>query len=63
MVLSRKVNEKIIIDNCITITITQIKNGTVRIGIEAPADVRIDREEIHRRLQEFAEPKCVVVAR
>jgi carbon storage regulator len=63
LILSRKVNEKIVIDNRIILTITQIKNGTVRIGIDAPADVRVDREEIHKRLQEFAEPQCVVVNR
>jgi len=59
LVLSRKVNEQIVIDNRIIVTVTQIKGDKVRIGLSAPPDVRIDREEVHRRIQEFAEPEAV----
>jgi carbon storage regulator len=46
LVLSRKVNERIVIDGEIRITVLNIRGSQVRIGIEAPTDVRILREEI-----------------
>lgn len=46
LVLSRKINEKIVIDNNIVITVVKIDRNQVRIGIEAPGDVRVFREEI-----------------
>jgi carbon storage regulator len=55
LVLSRKVGEKIIIDGCITVMIVAVNGNTVRLGITAPPEVRIDREEIHRQRMEFAE--------
>jgi len=50
LVLSRKVGESIVIDDRITVTITEISGHKVRIGISAPPVVRVDREEIHQRL-------------
>jgi carbon storage regulator len=46
LVLSRKINEKIVIDGNIVVTVVKIDRNQVRIGIEAPGDVRIFREEI-----------------
>ena len=46
LVLSRKLNEKIVIDGGIVITIVKIDRNQVRIGIEAPGNVSIYREEI-----------------
>jgi len=46
LVLSRKCGEKVIIDDQIVITVTQIGNGKVRIGIEAPENVSILRGEL-----------------
>lgn len=46
LVLSRKLNEKIVIDGGITITIVKIDRNQVRIGIEAPGHVSVFREEI-----------------
>lgn len=46
LVLSRKANEKIVIDGGIVLTVVKIEGGQVRLGIEAPADVKILREEI-----------------
>jgi carbon storage regulator len=53
LVLSRKLGESICIDDCIKITITGIDRNKVRIGITAPAEMRIDREEVRNRLAAF----------
>lgn len=45
LVITRKPGQKIIIDDKITITLTRIKGKEVRIAIDAPPDVRIEREE------------------
>ncbi len=54
LVLTRNVGEKIVIDGHIQVTVVAIKGNKVRIGIEAPADVRVDRQEVHERREEFA---------
>ena len=46
LVLSRKLQEKIRIGKHITITIVRIQGNTVRVGIEAPEDVRVVRGEL-----------------
>ena len=51
LLLTRKVGESIIIDGGITITVADIKGSQVRIGIDAPKDVKVYREEIHIKMQ------------
>ncbi len=46
LVLSRKLNEKIVINGEITVTIVKIDRNQVRIGIEAPGHVPVYREEL-----------------
>jgi len=46
LVLSRKLNEKIVIDGGIVITVVKIDRNQVRLGIEAPGHVPVYREEI-----------------
>ncbi|MCC6124108.1 MAG: carbon storage regulator [Pirellulales bacterium] len=46
LVLARKVGEKILIGDRITVTVVRIAPGVVRIGIEAPNEMSIVREEI-----------------
>jgi carbon storage regulator len=53
LVLSRKVGEKVIIDGSIAVEILSVDGNKIRIGISAPPDVRIDREEVHRARQQF----------
>jgi carbon storage regulator len=59
LVLTRKIGEEIVIDGNIRVVVSGIKGDRVRIGIIAPPEVRVDREEIHRRVLEFAEPFVV----
>lgn len=49
LVLSRKIDEKIFIGDDITIVIVDIRNNKVRIGIEAPNNVDVLREEIRHQ--------------
>lgn len=46
LVLSRKLNEKIVIDGNIVVTVVKIDRNTVRLGIEAPGHVPVFREEL-----------------
>ena len=59
LVLTRKMNETIQIGDQIQLTVLRIKGNTVRIGIEAPADVRVRRGEIPPK-SEFAEMTIVM---
>ncbi|MFT5698003.1 MAG: carbon storage regulator [Desulforhopalus sp.] len=50
LVLTRKVGEGIIIGDDISIKIVEMKGGTVRIGIDAPSDKKIYRQEVFDRI-------------
>lgn len=56
LVLSRKLGEEIIIADHIRVKIVGIQGNRVKLGIIAPEDVTIHREEIHLVRKEFAEP-------
>ena len=51
LVLSRKENERIVIDDDITITLVEIRGDKVRLGIEAPKDVPVHRQEVYDAIQ------------
>lgn len=51
MVLTRKVGESIMIGDNISVTVLGVKDNQVRIGVNAPKDVAVDREEIFLRKQ------------
>lgn len=50
LVLSRHVGESIIVNENITITVVNIRKNSIRIGIDAPPDISIHRQEIQERL-------------
>ena len=51
LVLSRKVGERILIGDKITVTVVKIGHGGVRIGIEAPTEMAVVREELAVELE------------
>jgi carbon storage regulator len=51
LVLSRKIGERILIGDKIAITVVKIGHGGVRIGIEAPTELAVVREELATELE------------
>ena len=51
LVLSRKKNESIIIDDKITIVVVEIRGDKVRLGVEAPKEVPVHRREVYEAIQ------------
>ena len=54
LVLSRKKNESIIINDHITVTVVEIRGDKVRLGIDAPKDVSVHRREVYEAIQNQA---------
>jgi carbon storage regulator len=52
LILTRRVGETIVIGDDVIITVLGIKGNQVRIGINAPKDVSVHREEIYQRIQQ-----------
>lgn len=51
LILTRRVGETLMIGDSVTVTVLGVKGNQVRIGITAPKDVAVHREEIFQRLQ------------
>lgn len=51
LILTRRPGEKLMIGDDIVITVLEVRGSQVRIGISAPDDVSVDREEIYARKQ------------
>ena len=51
LMLTRRVGEKVIIDADIEVVVYRIQGQQVRLGIQAPPDVPVYREEIYRKIQ------------
>jgi carbon storage regulator len=51
LVLSRKKNESVVIDDRIVLTVVEIRGDKVRLGIEAPREVPVHRKEIYDAIQ------------
>ena len=52
LILSRKINERIIIGDQIEISVVDIKGDQVKIGIQAPKNVKVFRLEVYRAIQQ-----------
>ena len=51
LILTRRVNESLMIGNQVTVTVLGVKGNQVRLGVNAPKDVAVHREEIFDRIE------------
>ena len=58
LVLSRKVGERIFVGDHVTITVVRITGGGVRLGIEAPPDLPVVREELRNQSKPASASSC-----
>jgi carbon storage regulator len=56
LVLSRKKNESIVINNDITVTVVEIRGDKVRLGIVAPKEIPVHRREVYEAIHGVMEP-------
>lgn len=52
LILTRRIGETLVIGDNVTVTVLGIKGNQTRLGINAPKDVSVHREEIYQRIQE-----------
>lgn len=58
LILTRRPGERLIIGEAISVLITEVKGKDVRIGIEAPKDISIIRDELYSNIISEVEGKC-----
>jgi carbon storage regulator len=51
LILTRRLNETVMIGDEVTVTVLGVKGGQVRLGISAPKDVAVHREEVYERIK------------
>ncbi len=61
LILTRRLGEKVMIGDAVSITILEIRGNQVKIGIEAPREVPVHREEVYRLVKEQNELAAAVI--
>jgi len=56
LILTRRVGEKVMIGNDVSVTVLRVKGNQVRLGVEAPKSVSVQREEIFNRMKTEGDP-------
>jgi len=52
LVLSRRVGESVMIGDDVVLTVVEVRGDIVRLGIDAPRDIKVHREEVYREVEE-----------
>ena len=57
LILTRRIGETLVVGDEVTVTVLGVKGNQVRLGVNAPKDVAVHREEIYERIQKEKQDK------
>lgn len=56
LILTRKANESLLIGDDVEITVLSVRGGQVKLGVKAPKEITVHRQEIYQRIQDAKQP-------